>query len=369
MFRHAKRMGRWLAIAVAIGLFASAAAWAGNPDKPDKPGGGGGGGGGGGTTTQYTLVDLLGLPGDPEGDLQSEAVAVNDPDAAGGVFVVGNSHVDGSVRAAFWSVDGDGSFTIDDLNNPPFLPTDVNNDGVITARSARVLVPGHPWQELPRFGSSATALAVNNLGAIVGSDGAGRSSQGALWQLDAEGVPGDPIYLGDFFPIDIDDLGVMAGSQNGIAAVAWFNSADSLQVMPLGLLAGYDVTQASAISSDAQWVCGTAQAPGKGDEAFVWSAETGMIGLGTLGGKASEAMGVNSAGEVVGFSFTKSGDQRAFLWKDGQMFNLNDLADVGGHNYLAVAEDINDAGDVIGVIRIWRPVSEVHGFLLMRNAP
>ncbi len=72
----------------------------------------------------------------------------------------------------------------------------------------------------------------------------------------------------------------------------------------------------------------------------------GITDLGTLGGDASAAQGINSLGQVVGWSNTTSGGaHRAFFFSDGTMTDLGTL--VGGTTSEAAA--VNDAGQVIGV--------------------
>jgi probable HAF family extracellular repeat protein len=61
----------------------------------------------------------------------------------------------------------------------------------------------------------------------------------------------------------------------------------------------------------------------------------------------NEALGVNNRGQVVGVSFGGAPGVRAFLWDDGQLWNLNDLADVAP-NVLQSAQHINDAGQITG---------------------
>src|SRR2546421_15427 len=69
-----------------------------------------------------------------------------------------------------------------------------------------------------------------------------------------------------------------------------------------------------------------------------------MEDLGTLGGSASYAYGMNAAGQVVGNSLTAGNDsQHAFRWTGGVM---QDLGTLGGHSSEAYA--INDAGQVAG---------------------
>jgi probable HAF family extracellular repeat protein len=65
--------------------------------------------------------------------------------------------------------------------------------------------------------------------------------------------------------------------------------------------------------------------------------------LGTLGGTSSYALGMNSAGHIVGYSTTSSGDTRAFFWDGISMTNLGTL---GGT--FSQAMDINDSGLIVG---------------------
>ncbi len=66
--------------------------------------------------------------------------------------------------------------------------------------------------------------------------------------------------------------------------------------------------------------------------------------LGTLGGKESGASAINESGQVVGWSLTGSGDERAYVWEDGKMHDLGTLPK-GQRSY---AEDINERGQIIG---------------------
>ncbi len=106
------------------------------------------------------------------------------------------------------------------------------------------------------------------------------------------------------------------------------------------------------------------------DRAFAWrpsDAGNPTTILGTLGGRDSVALAVNTQGEIVGWSDTGTiNGQQAFIFKDGQMSNLNSMADVGKRKSaknLKFATGINDDGDIVGFMDV-PIVSEQRGFLL-----
>ena len=86
-----------------------------------------------------------------------------------------------------------------------------------------------------------------------------------------------------------------------------------------------------------------------GYHAFLWSAETGLQDLGTLGGSNSIATAVNDHGTVVGYSETTEGPQHAFLWTADT--GMQDLGVPGNGFYdISNARSINNRGEVSGVI-------------------
>jgi probable HAF family extracellular repeat protein len=61
----------------------------------------------------------------------------------------------------------------------------------------------------------------------------------------------------------------------------------------------------------------------------------------------SSAFGINGAGQVVGWSGTVNNDH-AFLYQDGNMIDLNSLIPPDSGWVFAIAQDINDKGQLVG---------------------
>jgi probable HAF family extracellular repeat protein len=69
-----------------------------------------------------------------------------------------------------------------------------------------------------------------------------------------------------------------------------------------------------------------------------------LIGLGNLGGSFSDALGINAAGQIVGYADDPtSGSGHAFLYTNGVM---TDIGTLGGDS--AQATGINDKGQIVG---------------------
>jgi probable HAF family extracellular repeat protein len=69
-----------------------------------------------------------------------------------------------------------------------------------------------------------------------------------------------------------------------------------------------------------------------------------MTDLGSLGGTYKTALSINNLGQVVSFSQTSDGTQRAFFWQNGTMTDLGTL----GGNISSKAAGINDTGQIVG---------------------
>ena len=81
----------------------------------------------------------------------------------------------------------------------------------------------------------------------------------------------------------------------------------------------------------------------------------GVTDLGTLGGTTSTAsiagqQNFNAAGMIVGSSTTSDNSEHAFLFTNGQMYDLNLLCDLSTSDFkvLTVAKTIDDCGLIVG---------------------
>lgn len=109
--------------------------------------------------------------------------------------------------------------------------------------------------------------------------------------------------------------------------------------------------------NDVNQIVGQTGLSGQGGQAVLVQGATITL-LGTLGGAYSVATGINNSGLVIGTSYTSGTDsssQRAFLY-DGTMHDLGTLG--GGYSFVG---DINNHGVVVGSSRMSGGL--FHGFI------
>jgi probable HAF family extracellular repeat protein len=186
-------------------------------------------------------------------------------------------------------------------------------------------------------GNGASSNAINNRGQIFG---------GALNTIpDA-----DP-----FFPFFVPGA-------TQVHAVLWENGS----IRDLGTLGGTDsvahqandLGQAMGISFTDSTVHTSTGLPTT--HPFLWE-QGRMHDVGSLGGSFSQGFGVNSRGEVVGFSLLEGDEiEHPFLWRRGA---LHDLGTLGGDN--GEAWWINSLNQVVG--RADLTGSQSHHAFLWRN--
>jgi probable HAF family extracellular repeat protein len=157
-------------------------------------------------------------------------------------------------------------------------------------------------------------------------------------------ISGDNASLG----AGINDIGEAVGTSGFCAtarhSVLWKDG----RVTDLGSLGGVDGNLPAYINNRGEVVGESDLAGDATHHGFVWRNGR-MTDLGTFPGDvASTANAINTKNQIVGTSNDASGDERAVLWQDGTIVDLNALVPATSGLYLAEANGINDRGQITG---------------------
>ena len=175
-------------------------------------------------------------------------------------------------------------------------------------------------------------------------------------------LPGDTVAVAFW----INDAGQSVGTSglcsnttpNGVIvgphAVLW--DADG-SVVDLGNLGGSVDTSLTGVGNSAIFinnrgeVVGGSALPGNTTaHPFLWTKDAGIKDLGLLPGDfRGGALAINDRGEVVGISNDSEGNPHPFVWRDGVMSDLNELASADSPLYLLLAFGINTRGEIVGL--------------------
>jgi probable HAF family extracellular repeat protein len=281
------------------------------------------------------------------------------------------------------------SYTLTDLRSVPggsgTDPYGINNLGQIVGvdsvagQSVAFEYSAGSIQTLNLPGSGSEASGINDSGQILGGDAQGAflytNGTTQTIPLSATGINNAGQIAGDARTIgmagqdhaflyqggSLTDLGTLGGLVSNAFAInnagqvvgsaqlpnsdfhAFLYTGGAMQ--DLGTLGGAS-SEALAINNLGQ-IVGGANLPGSSvDEAFLYSNGK-MTDLGGFGGGESEAQGINDAGEIVGTAFPPGLSERAFLYVDGSMYDLNSLVTNGAGYDLESIRAFNDAGDII----------------------
>lgn len=228
-------------------------------------------------------------------------------------------------------------------------------------------------ETLPGFPSSE-ASAINESGQIVGrSFSSSTSGRAFLYRGDEGGVapvedlgvlvPGRDTYSEAWA---INDRGQVVG-ESGIRedqGQAFFYSEGDMK--GLGTLPGYPYSEAMGIDNAGRIVgwsySSRANVQGR---AFLYE-DGNMRDLGALPGDLySMARAIDARGRVVGQSRDANGRNRAFLWENGEMTDLNSLIPAGSSLRLLDAYAIDASGKIVG--SAFDEDNQVRAFLLTPN--
>ena len=241
-------------------------------------------------------------------------------------------------------------------------------------------------------GRNANAFGINNSGQVVGwsengvrDPTCGKTTpsqvirfEAVRWERNGEIHELRPLK-GDTaaFSFGINDRGQAIGSSGtcgtqglppgnvtGQHAVLWEKDGTPVYLGTLGDASHTAHNVATSINDRGQ-VVGTSDFTDGTIHTFIWSKATGIRDIGTLPGAFATIAGccrtINDRGEIVGFSIDANGST-PFLWKDGQIKDLNTLIPANSPLHLLAASAINDAGEIAGQGCVMPACTELHAF-------
>ena len=225
--------------------------------------------------------------------------------------------------------------------------------------------------DLPNMKASAPA-AINNSSQVVGISSAGADEHAFGYHKDYDKTMKEIGSCGSR-AFAINASGLVAGdyafvSPYGPERPSHATLFKGRPVADLGVLKGGLFSRANGINNWEQVVGFSGpDRDAENSRAFVWTAATGMVDIGTLGGAYAQAYGINDAGFITGTAQTADGwigATHAFLYQivigDGFSRPMIDLGTLGGNSSHGLA--INAQNHVVGYSTINTTDSRVHAF-------
>ncbi|MBB5353188.1 putative HAF family extracellular repeat protein [Haloferula luteola] len=311
-----------------------------------------------------TLPTATALPPDfvkiePLGTLDgnfSEAVAINDSGDSVGLWEKPNGQVVGFLHQAGELID------LDATTGSQTNPRDISHEGVVVGSAHSGSVGGSVFAFVFQNGSlrNITTSSLNSVAtSIDGTTVVGTSSGKAFaYDLTTQAIRSLPVTGTTTSAESVNAHGVILGSTRDGSSrpfVAYTLDGDHfIEISPLAT--GFSTNPRDI--NDLGQVVGDG-ATGSSKHAFL-HASGSTTDLGTLpGDNTSLAHAINNSGTAVGESILSNSevyDQNAFLFDQGTLYDLNDLArhllaapGQEGFVHLETANDINESGQIVGL--------------------
>jgi probable HAF family extracellular repeat protein len=184
-------------------------------------------------------------------------------------------------------------------------------------------------------------------------DAGGYNSRG-FGIISTSSIAGADLVAGDFFPV---------GPMEPRSHAALFKGGT---VTDLGVLPGQLYSRANGMNARGQVVgFSSLQRDSSESRAFLWTAQSGMIDIGTLGGAYAQANAINDTGFITGAAqiWAPGPVTHAFLYstKGAGPAPMRDLGVLGGLSSYGTA--INGYNHVAGYSTIKPNETRVHAFL------
>jgi probable HAF family extracellular repeat protein len=343
----------------------------------------------GGHYPRYTVTDLGALPG----GTFSQATAIANDTLLGGLA----TNADGTQHAVLWHNGLVTDLGTPGLGGPNSAAFGVNERGHATGLAETsttdpngedfcgygtfLICEPFLWQNgvmmpLPTLGGkNGEAGQINLQGAVAGNventtpdltcpSGVPQifEEKPVVWEhgrvRELDTFPGDP----DGWAFGINEQGQVVGAsgecaplnpQTGVYILSrhplLWNGRRTIYLPTLGGTGAFGSGNVALQINNRGQAVGSSDLPGdKTFHAALWVEKAGILDLQTLPGDfASAALGINDRGEVVGVSLDADFNPRAFLWRDGRMIELNEIAP-DSPLYLLIAHSINSRGEIVG---------------------
>jgi probable HAF family extracellular repeat protein len=298
------------------------------------------------TAPRYTVQDLGTLPG----DYSSTAMGIN---ATGDV--VGWSAGPTGTRAFLYTNAAGMKALAGPSGRPVTTARAVNANGTVVGNASTGGGDiGHAvrWQAgVPLdlgtlgIGDYADARGVNATGVTVGqshTDGGALLAVHAFRYTNTVGMVDLTPTADDAHAEGINDVGQIVGWREGRAF-----RLTGTTFTDLGVASGFAASFAYAINSSGQVAGHVISGTGNSEKIFRYTNGS-MVVLGGLG-EFNRALGINTAGDVVGYGLPVLGLRQGFVYTDANgMQGLNQLIDSTSGWYILGAGGINDAGQIAG---------------------
>lgn len=241
-------------------------------------------------------------------------------------------------------------YTIVDLGVPQAVKLNSHGGIAGSAYGLHALVyRGGAWHTLPDGSDDSYAMGINELSQVVGVEQIpGVRDLAVVWGPDkTKTVLPMPHNGWNGYAAAISDTGLVTGTWSTPSLVfsRCFLWAPGLGSVDLGLLGHGTTCWAHDVNVFGQVVGEAPKTPRGNPRAFIWQAGR-MREIGTLGGDWATATAVNALGDVVGSSNTARdhNEWHAWHWRNGTMTDIGTSAAYGANHALG----INLAGEIVG---------------------